>query len=246
MDKTDITTRFNELSGPDGWAELASLHPTQITVGRQEVRKKRKRFRTMAATPGKLERYLRRNPVVVVRGPEDALYVIDRHHTALSLFKEGFETAPIRVAHDFSHLSQERFWEKMKAMTLLHLRDQNGTLRALEKLPGNLDGMKDDPYRSLAWFARKAGGFEKVSTPYAEFEWADYFRARIEKELVGSDFAEARRKAAQLAKDPAAEKLPGYVGMTPEETAQAAEDARRAARPEKTPAGKPRAALAHP
>jgi hypothetical protein len=37
----------------------------------------------------------------------------------------------------------------------------------------------DDPYRSLAGFVRKRGGFVKTEKPYVEFAWADFFRTRV-------------------------------------------------------------------
>jgi len=43
-----------------------------------------------------------------------------------------------------------------------------------------------------------------------EFKWANYFRERIDPELVKNDFGKALKLALKLAKDPAAADLPGY------------------------------------
>ena len=59
--------------------------------------------------------------------------------------------------------------------------------------------------------ARNEGAFKKDWTPFAEFKWADYFRALIPKELVKKDFDKALKKAVELARAPGASRLPGYI-----------------------------------
>jgi hypothetical protein len=61
-----------------------------------------------------------------------------------------------------------------------HPFDHKGRRRGDEPIPESIDGLRDDPYRSLAGCVRNAGGDAKDTQPYAEFVWADCFRARIE------------------------------------------------------------------
>jgi hypothetical protein len=75
----------------------------------------------------------------------------------------------------------------------------------------------DDPFRSLAGELRRAGGFAKDTTPFSEFLWADFFRRRINRKLVESDFAHALESALQLAKSKEANSLPGWCGPVPED-----------------------------
>ena len=128
------------------------------------------------------------------------IFVIDRHHQSLALLLNGFKTAPIQVVHDFSDLTTEQFWQTMKDKHLLYPNADNGE-------PASFD----DIYRSLAWYVRKAGGFDKVAVPYAEFHWADYFRERMDKEFVTGNFEAAIKEAMTLAQSADASELPGYI-----------------------------------
>jgi hypothetical protein len=72
--------------------------------------------------------------------------------------------------------------------------------------------LEDDPFRSLAGAVRRAGGFAKDTTPYAEFLWADFFRRRIKSKEVQKRFAPAVQRALVLAKSEDARYLPGWSG----------------------------------
>lgn len=191
---------------------VARLRPTQLTVGMLEVKHKRKRLRLLEKRPGELVGFILEMPIRVVLGPAGRAYVIDHHHLALALLKEDFETAPMEIAADYSGLRGGAFWRKMRAKRYVHLYNARGEARPLSALPKSLRALKDDPYRSLAGFVRAAGGFVKTPEPYAEFAWADYFRARIEKRRLAEDFAGAVKKALRLAGSREAAGLPGYVG----------------------------------
>ena len=69
----------------------------------------------------------------------------------------------------------------MQRMKYVYPVDENGVKKTIADIPKNLTDLKDDPYRSLAGFARNAGAFLKVWTPFAELKWANYFRTRITK-----------------------------------------------------------------
>jgi len=192
--------------------ELWRLRPTQLTVGMLEVQLKRKRLRELEKRPGELVDFILEAPIRVVLGPNNKAFVIDRHHLALALLKEHFQTAPMEIEADLSHLGKPAFWEMMQEEGFLHLFNAKGKPRPLRSLPRSLAKLKDDPYRSLAGFVRMGGGFAKSPVPYAEFQWADFFRNRIDKKSLRHDLGRAVRKCIRLASTPAAARLPGFLG----------------------------------
>jgi hypothetical protein len=66
---------------------IASLRPTQITVGMREVNEKRRAFRARSGGDG--DTYLGRHMIPTVLGPKGRHYLIDNHHLALALHLEG-------------------------------------------------------------------------------------------------------------------------------------------------------------
>ena len=71
---------------------IDELHPTQITVGMEEVRAKRKEWR--AKGDDRAGAFLGRHLIPVVLGPKSRSYVIDHHHLARALFDEGGAACP--------------------------------------------------------------------------------------------------------------------------------------------------------
>lgn len=78
------------------------------------------------------------------------------------------------------------------------------------RLPRALTAMDDDPYRSLAWAIRERGAVEKVVIPFAEFRWATWLRARYPHRT--GNFAADAAACAELARERAARRLPGWLG----------------------------------
>jgi hypothetical protein len=202
--------------------ELSRLRPTQFTAGMLEVKLKRARLRALEKRPSELVDFILETPIRVVLGPSNKAYVIDHHHLGLALLKEHFQNAPMEVEADFSNLSSEEFWEKMQAVQYVHLFGAKGKAKPLRALPKNLRQLKDDPYRSLAAFVRLAGGYAKTEAPFAEFQWADYFRARVDKKSLKDNFERAVRKSIKLATSPEAVELPGFLGDKAKEEAPVA------------------------
>jgi hypothetical protein len=102
----------------------------------------------------------------------------------------------------------------MKKKKWTHLYDQFGQgPHDPLYLPEDITGLADDPYRSLAWIVRLEKGYKNTSIPFADFEWANYFR---EKKLLHCkferDFRGVTAKAVKLALSSEAKKLPGFVG----------------------------------
>lgn len=190
---------------------IAQLKPTQITVGMRLVEHKCRQLQGLQKRPSELVEFILQHPIRVVIGPNDAAYVIDHHHLALALKLQKFETAPMRIEHNFATLAPASFWKKMQSDGMAHPYDAQGKLKSLRSIPKKLKDLKDDPYRSLAGFVREEGGFAKVQTPYAEFTWADFYRTRVKEKLLHKHFNKAFQLAMDMAQDSAANGLPGYV-----------------------------------
>ena len=77
--------------------------------------------------------------------------------------------------------------------------------------PPSIETMHDDPYRSLSWLVRERGGYQETDNPYAEFQWADFLRARIQLGNSTNAFDQATAQAVAFARSPDARNLPGYI-----------------------------------
>ena len=161
----------------------------------------------------KLDKYLQKNPEPVVEGPGGAPFITDHHHLARAAADQRIETTYYKVDADYSSLDPDSFWAKMKEQHWVYLYDKNGEgPHDPADLPTSVEGLKDDPYRSLAGAVRRNGGFAKVSTPFAEFKWADFFRSRIPIADIEGNFKNAVENASVMATTRGACSLPGYEG----------------------------------
>jgi len=189
--------------------DVADLRPTQITVGMFEVEDKRK----MLATLSKHERrdFLEAHAIPAVHGLNNQLYITDHHHLGRALFDDRFDSAFFLVEADLSALDETSFWQHMQQQHWAHPIDASGKHRDYACIPHHLEGLLDDPYRSLAGYVRNAGGYAKTLTAFAEFLWADFFRTRIALDGTRSTFNRAVERAVALAHSEAAHALPGYL-----------------------------------
>lgn len=192
---------------------IADLRPTQMTVGLREVEEKRRQWRELAETHG--PEFLGRHMVPTVLGPKGRHYVLDHHHLVRALFDEGVKEVLATVEADLSALQKTSFWVYLDNRAWCHPYDDTGKRRDFDAVPGSIAELKDDPYRSLAGELRRAGGFAKDTTPFSEFLWADFLRARIKPKAVAKDFKSALRKSLTLAKTKEAGYLPGWCGPNP-------------------------------
>jgi len=189
---------------------LLELRPTQITVGKREVDAKRIAWRKH---PEKEKSdFLGRHLIPVVCGPRERYYIIDHHHLALALHREGVREVAITVVADVRQLPRDAFWIYLDNRGWLHPFDAEGKRRSYAHLPRRITDLVDDPYRSLAGELRLRGGFSKDTTPFSEFLWADFLRRRIGRRLVARHFARALTRAMKLAKGEDAGYLPGWCG----------------------------------
>ena len=188
---------------------VSELRPTQITVGMREVEAKRRRWREYRKNKAE---FLGTHMIPVIRGPRERYFVIDHHHLALALHREGVKEIAVVVVADLHKLDRTAFWVYLDNRSWMHPYDQQGRRRDHSELPKKLTGLVDDPYRSLAGELRRSGGFAKDTTPFSEFLWADFLRRRVKRTVVENDFSRAMEQALHLAKSADADYLPGWCG----------------------------------
>jgi hypothetical protein len=191
---------------------IRELRPTQITVGFHEVDEKRRHW---AALPeDKRDRFISSHLVPVLLGPKGKRYVTDHHHLVLALHREGAKNVAVTVIKDLSSLDRDAFWVFIDNRALCHPYNDAGVRVDFAQIPKTIDGLKDDPFRSLAGALRRSGGYAKDTTPFSEFLWADFLRRRMKRKTVEADFAAAMVEALSLAKSGAAKFLPGWCGAS--------------------------------
>jgi hypothetical protein len=78
---------------------VLDLRPTQFAIGMTEVEGKAKKLRRLSKR--KLAKYVKQNPVAVVRAPHGDLYVIDHHHTLMAYWLIGVKRATVKVRSIF-------------------------------------------------------------------------------------------------------------------------------------------------
>ena len=191
-------------------AKLAKLHPTQVTVGLQEVALKQAQWQKLKRT--EREAALDNHWFPCVLGPEGRHYIVDHHHFGLALMHEEVKTVSLVLLKDLSFVEPDSFWTIMDFHQWVHPYDAKGIRRGYDKVPEHIGDLQDDPYRSLAGALRRAGGFAKDVTPFSEFLWADFFRTRIASTELGAPFELVRKTALKLARSQAARYLPGWSG----------------------------------
>lgn len=187
---------------------IGDLRPTQMTVGYREVERKRREWRTRADGGD----YLGRHMIPVVSGPQNSFWMIDNHHLARALHEEGVDKVLVRVVADLGHVRDRLFKTFMDNRNWFHPFDAKGRRHKLGKIPHHVDGLADDPYRSLAGELRRAGGYAKDDTPFSEFLWADFLRRHVSADTLAKDFGAAVETALGIARTPPAAYLPGWAG----------------------------------
>ncbi len=196
--------------------DLHTVRPTQFAVGQLQVSLKSHRIDQLVKK-SKLEKYLRRKPIPLVRGKGKQLYLIDHHHLGSALLNSGVQKSYGVLIKDLSALNLNQFWKHMRKCEWVYEKKPDGeTIKPWHELPKSLLEMADDPYRSLAGFVRRAEGFDKVNTPFVEFIWADFFRSQesITPEDIENQVEKTVLHAAELAKSAEARELPGHVEQT--------------------------------
>jgi hypothetical protein len=193
---------------------ISDLHPTQFNIGEIEVRRRAQHIAKMA--DWKLALYMNEHILPVIIGPGGAPYATDKQHFACALALAGYNNVVGHIVKNLHDLDPADFWKQMKSANWVYLYDKGVGPKDVSALPAHLSAMTDDPYRSLSWAVRDAGGFgvdDKV--PYYDFRWADFFRSRIKIAPGDAGFEQAVQEGLKLAKSPEAKDLPGY-GLKPD------------------------------
>jgi hypothetical protein len=192
--------------------KVLDLKPTQFAVGMLEVEEKIEIVRGYGKK--QIRDFVDENPVPVVISPWGDLYIVDHHHFLAVCYHMDIKKVRVTIVKDLSKrkMSYTGFWKWMfkSRNSYPFCQFGEGPRKALY-LPRDIRGVADDPYRSLAWFVRKAGGFENSDRNYAEFKWANFFRSRGLLDRNGlSELPRALPKAVKIAQSPSAKRLPGY------------------------------------
>lgn len=177
-------------------AKLAQLRPTQMAVGLEEVGFKRSKWSALSAQ-GQRD-FLGSHPFPALCGPGARYFIIDGHHLALALLQEGIGAVLVRQIEDLSNLDAHQFFVALQKRDLLC---PSGAPQTLWELPRSLQDLADDPFRSLTARLRRDCECPKDRTPFAEFRWADFLRARLKPDLYRSDPALAIKAARKLIRE---------------------------------------------
>jgi hypothetical protein len=194
--------------------DLSVVRPTQFCVGYLDVSRKIKKIESARQDPTREpgEDFFAK-PGWVVRGPSGSYYLIDGHHRARALVEAGEKFFRVKLIANLSSLNSEEFWQYMIKHRMVWLYDERGEgPQDPSFLPTTLRELTDDPYRTLAEDAQDLGANEKLEIPFQEFYWANFYRPRIQKRLLATDFQGALKKALKIARTPEAKDLPGYKG----------------------------------
>jgi hypothetical protein len=178
----------------------------------REVNAKRKSWREKKGKKG--EAFLGKHMIPVILGPNNRHYIIDHHHLARALHEEDVKDVLVAVVANLSMVDRETFWNVLDNHSWMHPFDDKGRRCHYKDIPKSINGLVDDPFRSLAGELRRVGGFAKDTTPFSEFLWADFLRTRIKRKLVELDFDRALIIAMKFAKGQEAIYLPGWCGPT--------------------------------
>ena len=211
----DVAATFDPAlpAGAHCTVDARRLRPTQVAVGFKEVELRLAKYR--ALSPKKQDRYLRERPLPLVIGPGGEPYILDHHHLArLALQAIAPPLLYAEIRENWRTLAPAEFWERMQARHWVYLFDEQGRgPLSPSELPARIDAMRDDPYRSLAWAVRQRGGYAESDAPYADFQWANFFRTRIALDDVKTRFTDATDRALALARSEEARALPGFGGQ---------------------------------
>jgi hypothetical protein len=159
---------FENRSCQNKWSDLKSLiKPTQSEVGYAWVQRKLNDY----SKESKAKKTMEENSIPVVIGPNHFFYVVDQHHELSAFDYSGFSdvTVTLNVICDHRLLpTMDAFWNYMNNSHLVYLgAHPNGDVNALpiqitpNQLPQyfsfteNNKSLGNDPWRSLASFARK-------------------------------------------------------------------------------------------
>lgn len=215
---------------------VSQLKPTQNAVGFDEIFEKRSKLKKKKDKPDTLKDYLIQRVIPIIIGNNGKYYLIDHHHLAYTIWQElGDIYLPVEVIKNWSAIESYSFWKAMRENSWVYpfSGDGGGPLPP-KKLKNHIKDLENDIFRSLSWVIRKRYGYVKSpqNAIFAEFKWANFFRARIifnkqikdqldiedltlqqVKEDDKGDYKALIDLAMYLATSKEARGLPGYRGI---------------------------------
>lgn len=214
------------------WEDLRrTVHPTQDVVGKAWVQHKlHKDF----STPEDAQQELT-NEIPYILGPGSIPFIVDGHHTLFAVETSGHTGLVVQLQQicDWSFVPEFEFWAQLANHNFMYgpLRVDDRTLPIWDKSwvysvrgwagfhPRFIDQLVDDPWRSLASFARKskndkctAAGLnskclrayarvcdaEGSGIPFYEFRWAYFMNAAYLDTSLWDSLAEAEAFRARF------------------------------------------------
>lgn len=190
---------------------IDDLHPTQLTLGMEEVEERKKKVAKLSA--GELQDLLVKKAVPHVLGPKQRIYMVDHHHFCRVMHDLGHRTVLLgRREKDWSHLDLEKFWKKMEKQLLCWPIDIDGNERPCVKIPSHVKDLTDNPWRTLARGVRGEAFKTDDEGHFQEFHWGNYFRSFMTTRLLETDIDLAKKLAVKVSRLDEAQDLPGYLG----------------------------------
>jgi hypothetical protein len=150
-------------------------------------------------------------------GDLPTIWLIDGHHLSTVFSELGYKFILGKVAYNYSNLSFDEFEQNMIQNKLAWLQyyksgaaqpTKIGLIDLAGKSPADLG---DDPFRSLAWAVKAAGGIKESDAPFQQFYWSDFFRKLFTEAQLKKDWEGCVKKATDLAHSDAAKDLIGYI-----------------------------------
>lgn len=160
---------------------LRDIRVTQPTVGMTAVWERVPKIEN-AFKKGTLNKYRQERTAPVVVGPGQEFFITDRHHLSLAMnlsrLPDQQKYLHAVIIGNLSELTPEQFWAQMIDRQWVLLRKHGQPINP-SSLPLRIQELEDDPYRSLARYALKAGYFSKSNQAFIEFDYADQYRQTL-------------------------------------------------------------------
>ena len=182
--------------------------PSQRVVGMEEVRERSEKIDGMKNR--EVREYLEDHIAKIVIGPGRVPWLINGHHLCRAMWELDFDEVLVKVQDDWSDLTDAEFWRRMKKSSFVWDEDGNGrSISIPDGLPKSISGLKNDEFRSFAWRIKKLDGFEATEIPFAEFQWARFYRHFFSRSEVMDPSSKVLIEAVRLAHSHYAKDLPG-------------------------------------
>jgi hypothetical protein len=161
--------------------EIINLHPTQSEIGIYQVKYNEALLGLIEAGKSpkyaNIQEYLTKKTVPVVIGPNNTLYMVDRHHTVRAVWDYFAHASQpkiyIKIIQNWSEAPD--FWQKMKTNNYTYLGSNNQEINP-EELPDNIGKLVNNNYRSAVGLAVKWTYLEEPKGEaqyFYQFKWGD-------------------------------------------------------------------------